>query len=329
MRRNSTYLAISTGIALFGIASAAVLGAKVLSLGEVVSLFTDPTAPLSALVWTLRAPRALTAFLVGSCLGLSGALFQGTFRNPLAEPYLLGSSAGASLGAAISLLLPLPLPQAVSLPLFAFIGAWASTASVLVLSGMARISDTAGVLLVGVAIGAMLAAARSLVTLVYSDETSSLRSVISWMLGGIQTPSTAGLVALGVLTLLCLIVSLVLAPGLDALGLGEETAKSMGLSVEKFRTVTVMLGAAAAGLAVTWGGVIGFIGLMAPHLVRWSLGGMHRRLLWHCTLVGGGLLAFLDGLSRTAAAPSEIPIGLMTALVGGPFFFVLLARRGR
>ena len=281
----------------------------------------------AALVFVWRAPRVATAFVVGACLGLSGLIFQGVFRNPLAEPYLLGSAAGASLGAACALLLPELLPRGVGLPLMAFLGAWGSSLLVLLLGGGGHSAQTGRLLLAGVALAAILSALRSLILMVFGDESSNLRAVISWQLGGIQSPAWEEWALLFLGTLAALAAAIRLAPGLDALGLGEETAHSMGVRVRRFSMQAIALAALATALAVAFGGLIGFVGLIAPHVLRWWVGPLHTRLAPAVALGGGILLVLVDTVARSAIPPSEIPVGLMTSLIGGPFFLFLLLRQ--
>ncbi|MCO4094955.1 MAG: iron ABC transporter permease [Acidovorax sp.] len=276
-------------------------------------------------VW--RAPRVAAAFFVGACLALAGLVFQGVFRNPLAEPYLLGSASGAAVGAAVALLIPAVVPQAWSLPLLAFAGAWGASWLVLLIGRMGGEWQTGRLLLAGVALAAILAALRSLLLMIYGDESTNLRAVISWQLGGIQTPTADELVwmalALGVLVLLVRS----LAFGLDALGMGEDTAHSMGVRVPRFSAWAVLVASLATALAVSWGGLIGFVGLIVPHVLRWCMGPLHARLVPACAVAGGILLVLVDAVARSALAPSEIPAGLLTALIGGPFFLALLLWR--
>ena len=279
------------------------------------------------LVWVWRAPRVAAAFFVGACLALAGLLFQGVFRNPLAEPYLLGSAAGASVGAAVALLVPQWLPSAWSLPLLAFLGAWGSSWLVLAMGRLGGQWDSARLLLAGVALAAILSALRSLLLMLFGDESTNLRAIVSWQLGGIQTPTTQELLVFVPMLVALIALAYRLAFGLDALGLGEATAQSLGLRVPRFIAACIVLAALATALAVSWGGLIGFVGLIVPHVMRWWLGPLHGRLMPACALGGGVLLVLVDALARTVVAPSEIPIGLLTALVGGPFFIVLLLRR--
>lgn len=276
-----------------------------------------------------RLPRVGTAALVGALLGLSGTVFQGVFRNPLAEPYLLGASGGAALGATVALLVPLAVPQALLLPVLAFGGAWGATMLVLAVSRVAGAMDTAGMLLAGVAIAAMLGALRSFLMLALSDEMVSLQVVMSWVLGGIQTPSWPGL---GWLTLLCvgaLLVTAAIARGLDLLGLGAIAAQGFGLDVARFTPIAVVIGSLVVAAAVAYGGLVAFVGLAAPHIARWMVGPLHRVLLPASALTGAIVVTLADAIARSALPPAEIPLGLVTAVAGGPFFILLLARRLR
>ena len=279
------------------------------------------------LVSAWRAPRVATAFAVGACLSMAGLIFQGIFRNPLAEPYLLGSAAGAGLGAACALLLPFALPFGIELAGMAFIGAFASSWLVLAVGGAGGNWQTGRLLLAGVALAAILSALRGMVLLIFGDESTNLRAIVSWQMGGIQTPDWLEWSGLATATLLVLFLALPLARGLDALGLGEETAHSMGIRVKPFAIRAISIAALATALAVTWGGLIGFIGLIVPHLARWWLGPLHRRLLPAVAVAGGGLMVVVDTVARAALPPSEIPAGILTALVGGPFFLFLLLRQ--
>lgn len=283
----------------------------------------------SRLLWEWRMPRVLAAACVGALLGLSGAVFQGVFRNPLAEPYLLGASGGAALGATIALLVPLGLPQSWLLPLLAFAGAWGSTLLVLGVARIAGALDASGMLLAGVAMAAMLGAIRSFLMLALSDETVSLQVVMSWVLGGIQTPTWSGLGWLALITLGCLAGTGTLARGLDLLGLGDATAQSFGLDVARFVPRAVLLGSLVVAAAVAYGGLVAFVGLAAPHIARWWLGPLHRRVLPASALAGAVIVTLADAIARSVLPPAEVPLGLITAVAGGPFFIVLLARRLR
>lgn len=322
-------LALGGAAVLASFILAAWLGAEILSLPELIRVLAEPERPMSRIILEWRLPRVLTAFCVGAALGVSGVVFQGVFRNPLAEPYLLGSAAGAAVGATVSLLVPLALPTLVSLPALAFAGAWGATMVVVALARLAGVRDSYGLLLAGVAVAAVLSAVRGLLMMYLSDETIDLRVVLSWLLGGIQTPRWHEFAPLALLTVAGVMACVWLARGLDALGLGDEVAASMGLDVNAFIQRAVLVAAAVTALAVVWGGLVGFVGLIVPHVMRWWLGPAHRRLTVAAAVAGGCLVMVVDGLARALAPPSEVPLGLLTALLGGPFFIFVLARESR
>jgi iron complex transport system permease protein len=299
------------------------------SPADIWQAITERDTLRGRLLWEWRMPRVLAAACVGALLGLSGAVFQGVFRNPLAEPYLLGASGGAALGATIALLVPLGLPQSWLLPVLAFAGAWGSTLLVLGVARVAGALDASGMLLAGVAMAAMLGAIRSFLMLALSDETVSLQVVMSWVLGGIQTPTWSGLGWLALVTLACLLATQTLARGLDLLGLGDATAQSFGLDVARFVPRAVLLGSLVVAAAVAYGGLVAFVGLAAPHIARWWVGPRHRWVLPASALAGAVVVTFADAMARSVLPPAEVPLGLITAVAGGPFFIVLLARRLR
>ena len=315
---------------VLGLFAGALLGAETLSPAEATALLAEPDAPMARLLLEWRLPRVLAAGCVGALLALGGAVFQGVFRNPLAEPYLLGSAGGAAAGATVALLVALPLPASVALPALAFAGAWGATWLVL---GLARLagpgSSLAALLLAGVAVAAVLGAVRSFLMLALSDETVSLQAVLSWALGGVQTPSWGELGVLAALTAASLGLCMALARGLDLLGLGEAMAEGFGLPARRFTALAVLAGAFVVAVSVVWGGLVGFVGLMAPHLARWRAGPLHARVLPRAAAIGAGLAMLCDGAARSLLPPAEVPLGLVTALVGGPFFLAVLAREAR
>ena len=274
----------------------------------------------SRLLVEWRIPRVFAAAFVGVLLGLGGAVFQGVFRNPLAEPYLLGSAGGAALGATVALLVPFGLPQSLLLPVLAFAGAWGATVLVIGVSRVAGAVDAAGMLLAGVAVAAVLGALRSFMMLALSDETVSLQIVLSWVLGGVQTPTWPMLGLLCALSAACLGLTLLFARGLDMIGLGEVMATAFGLDVNRFVALAVLAGSVVVAAAVAFGGLVAFVGLAAPHIARWLVGPMHRPLLPASALVGASIVTVADAIARSALPPSEIPLGLVTAVAGGPFF---------
>jgi iron complex transport system permease protein len=283
----------------------------------------------SRLLADWRLPRVLAAALVGAMLGLGGTVFQGVFRNPLAEPYLLGSAGGAALGATVALLVPLLMPQSLALPLLAFAGAWAATMLVIGIARVAGAVDAAALLLAGVAVAAVLGALRSFLMLALSEETVSLQVVLSWVLGGIQTPTWGGLGLLAAISVACLALAAAMARRLDVLGLGEVMAVTFGLDVRRFILFAVGAGSLIVAAAVAFGGLVAFVGLAAPHIARWLVGPLHRALVPASALIGAIIVTLADALARAALPPAEIPLGLVTAVAGGPFFIFLLARKLR
>lgn len=314
---------------VIGLAAGLLLGAEVLSPAEFLALVADPETPMSHLILQWRLPRVLAAGCVGALLALGGAIFQGVFRNPLAEPYLLGSAGGAAVGATVALLVVLPFSASLALPLLAFLGAWGATWLVLAMARLTGRASIAALLLAGVAVAAVLGAMRSFLMLALSDETVSLQAVLSWALGGVQTPSWPELGLLAALTAAAILLSQSLARGLDLLGLGEGVAESFGLPVRRFVALAVLAAAFIVAISTVWGGLVGFVGLMAPHIARWRHGPLHRGLMPRAAAIGAGLVMLGDGLARALLPPAEIPLGLVTALIGGPFFLLVLAREVR
>lgn len=305
------------------------LGAELLSWPEIVRVVAEPDRTMSRIVLEWRIPRVLTAFCIGACLAVGGVVFQGVFRNPLAEPYLLGSASGAAVGATVSLLAPLALPALVTLPILSFAGAWGATMVVVTIARVAGVRDTHGLLLAGVAVAAVLGSVRGLLMMYLSDETMDLKVVMSWLLGGVQTPHWHEFALLAGLTAAGVAACTWLSRGLDVLGFGDDVATSMGLDVDAFIKRAVLIAAAVTAVAVVWGGLVGFVGLIVPHLARWWLGPLHRRLVLASAIGGGSLVMLVDGIARAVAPPSEVPLGLLTAMIGGPFFILVLARESR
>lgn len=280
-------------------------------------------------LWQIRLPRALFACLVGGALGVSGALTQGLFRNPLADPGLLGITGGAACAAALTIVVlagaDLALPIAWRpwlLPAAAFGGALAVCFALDAVARWLTPGSISGLLLTGVALNAVAAAVIGLCTYLATDE--QLRSLSFWTLGSL---AGAGWWLAGVLALLLAAGTgraWQLARLLNALALGEAAAGHVGIDVARLRTRCIVLVALLTGFAVAWCGMIGFIGLIAPHLARALVGADQRRLLPAALGIGAALLLVADTLARTLAVPAEIPVGIFTALIGGPVFLVML-----
>lgn len=294
--------------------------------GSIASHLTGSESPLSVLrdgiVWELRLPRILTAAAVGAGLALVGAIMQALTRNQLADPYLLGISSGASLGA-VSVLL---LGATVLLPVAAFVGALLALAATLALAGaFGRITPTRTVL-AGVAVSALAGAITSFV-IFWAGAADAYREVLSWLLGSLAGARWDA-VAIAGIAMLVLGVPLVLTGRiLDAFALGDTTAASLGMPVQGVRWTLLGAGALLTGALVAVSGSIGFVGLVLPHAVRLLIGPGHRALLPLSALTGAVFLVWADTLARTVFEPRELPVGIVTAIIGAPVFAVLLIRR--
>jgi iron complex transport system permease protein len=297
----------------------AVLGFKLFGIDTGVDAVTV------TIIWQLRLARTILAGLAGAALGVSGAVLQGLFRNPLADPYAIGVSSGASLGAVISIVLGAKLGFSLlgSTEIFAFGGALSAALAVYGISRFnRRISPTAALLLAGVAVGSFISA---LVSLIVTLNDKDLHTVFFWMLGGFGGKGWKDVAAVAPAVLVALAGAFVIARPLDLLGAGEEAAGNLGLDVKVLRRCAVAIAALGAAAAVSAGGVIGFVGLLGPHMARLVSGSLHRRLLPLSAISGAVLLMLADAVARSILAPVELPVGIVTALIGAPLFLRLLA----
>jgi iron complex transport system permease protein len=302
------------------------LSAALLGLGTSVgSAGLGWEAVSSQIVWEIRWPRSLGAWLAGALLGLSGALAQGLFRNPLADPYLLGSASGAGLAVAIVLVLlggglaggGSALLLSLGLTGAAFGGAVLAVLLTLLLARGAQ--QTMRLLLAGVIVGVVLGAVTSLLTAMHPE---ALLAMQSFMLGSTSFVDSAACTVMASCLAVCMIASVLLARVLDGLALGEETALSLGLPLAPLRMLLVAVLALATGAAVAQTGLIAFVGLAAPHVVRSVVRAQHAALLVLSALAGGCLLLAADVLARGLIAPQELPVGVLTAVLGGGYLLV-------
>ncbi|GAA6755756.1 iron ABC transporter permease [Thermus thalpophilus] len=277
----------------------------------------------------LRFPRVLGAALVGALLALAGAVLQGLFRNPLVDPGLIGVSSGAALGAAVFIVLwpGAGVFEVYALPLFAFLGGLLATHLLWRLARTPLGVQVSVLLLSGIALNALVGAGIGLLTFLASEQ--ELRSLTFWTLGGFSALTWRLLLAGLPLAFLALFLLFPLARPLNALALGEREAFHLGVDLEALKRRAVAGAALAVGVAVALAGGVGFLGLVAPHLFRLLAGPDHRYLLPGSALLGAGLAVGADLLARTLAAPAEIPVGVVTALLGGPFFLYLVLRYKR
>ncbi len=286
----------------------------------------SPETPMGRAILFSRANRVLCGFIVGVALAAAGVAFQAVLQNPLAEPYVLGVSGGSGLGAALAILTGIGALGALALPVTAFL---AGVATLFLVFSLARdgqgTPNIYSLILCGVVVSAVCSSL--LMFMVATAPIEGLHSVLWWMLGDLQPTSTGLLFATGICILVALAVLWALTPELNALALGREAAHHVGVRLNV--AIPLALGAATfmAASAVSLSGLIGFVGLIVPHAARRLVGADHRRLLPIAALLGGASLAVCDALARTVMAPIEIPVGVITALCGGPFFLYLLRRK--
>jgi iron complex transport system permease protein len=284
----------------------------------------------SAIVLQIRLPRICAAGLVGASLSIAGLLFQGLFRNPMADPYVTGSSGGAALGAAVGLFL---LPQFSflgfsAISMLAFLG---SLGAIVLVYWVARIGDRSSVvplLLAGFAISTMLSYSTYFIQLLDQNYGGGTRVLAAWLQGAISSPQWSQLAVATSLMLIAGVASIPLARLLNTLALGEDYAQQLGVHLKPTRVSILIIGSLLAATAVSLSGIISFVGLIVPHICRQLIGPDHLRLLPVVALAGAIFLILADTLARTLLSPSEIPVGVLTAFVGAPFFLYLL-RRGK
>ncbi|HGU9822230.1 TPA: FecCD family ABC transporter permease [Enterobacter cancerogenus] len=294
-----------------------------------VSLLWNSSDEALRQIWlTIRLPRVLLALTIGGTLALAGCVMQGLFRNPLADPGLLGISSGAALAVALWVVIPLSLPALVMLyapMLAAFLGALAATVVIFVLSQQ-RDSSLSRLLLVGIAINALCGAAVGVLSWLSND--AQLRQLSLWGMGSLGQAQWSTLLAVTSLMVPTVLIIWRLASALNLLQLGEEEAHYLGVDVVVVQRILLLCSALLVAAAVAVSGVIGFVGLVVPHLMRMWLGADHRATLPGSVLAGALLLLVADTVARTLVAPAEMPVGLLTSLIGAPWFLWLIFRRG-
>jgi len=277
------------------------------------------------IVVNLRLPRVATATLVGAGLAVSGAVFQALLRNPLAEPYVLGVSSGAAVGAVIAIVFGFTASSALALPLAAFAGAVGAIAIVLTMAGArGRGLDTRVLLLAGVVVGAFFNAIIMLIINFADAET--FRAAMLWMMGSFAGATTEGVGVLATYLIPALVVLLLMSRPLNLLAVGEQSAFHLGVDVRRLKLILYVVTSLIVGVCVAGAGAIGFVGLVVPHALRLIGGSDHRWLLPACALTGAAYMVGADTVARTVVAPTELPVGVVTALIGVPVFLWLLLR---
>ncbi len=294
----------------------------------------DPSA--ETIIWGSRMPTVVATALVGAALAVAGVLFQAVLRNPLADPFLIGTSSGAALGAAITFVLPfVPFDAAYEsffplTSLFAFVGAVVTILGVYLLARSGGETPVVTLILAGVVVNAVLVAFQTLLlTLAPHSQLSGIAALFNWLTGGVSVVDWSPVALVALLIVPGIVVALFLGGVLDAFGLGEENAAYLGLHVERYKLLLIGLASLITAAAVSISGLIGFVGLVTPHVVRLLLGPRHRLLVPASAFGGAIFLVLADLLARVVLAPSVLPVGIFTALVGAPFFLVLLRNSKR
>lgn len=332
----SLHWVLAGGLALACIASLQIGATDVTLFAMLAKLAQgEPLSHMERVVlFDIRLPRLAMGVLVGAALAVSGAAMQGLFRNPLADPGIVGVGAGAGLGAILAIVLGTLLPVWMIdrignqlVPVAAFLGGWGSTILLYRVSTRQGQTSVATMLLAGIALGALAGALSGI--LVYIADDQQLRDLTFWGLGSLAGASWAKVLSAGPLILLSIGGALMLGRGLNGLALGEATAAHISIHVQRLKSVAILAVAGATGAAVAVSGGIGFIGIVVPHLLRLASGPDHRTLLLNSALLGATLLILADVIARVVIAPAELPIGIVTAVLGAPvFLWILLRRRG-
>ena len=280
----------------------------------------------SSIVWQVRAPRMVLGLLAGAMLAVAGGTYQGVFRNPLADPYLLGVAAGAGLGATLAIV---NIGNASSVPtwtpLLAFVGAMIAVTLTWIVGGRSLRSTPATLVLAGVAVSALFTSAQTF--LQQQSSTQSIARVYIWLLGSLGTASWHSVEIVLPYVVVCCVVCVLAGRALDVMSVGDDEARSLGLSVRSVRLLVV--GASSLGTAaiVSVVGLIGFVGIIVPHIVRLLVGTSYRRILPLSVIFGAAFLVLCDTVARTVMAPSELPLGVVTAVIGAPVFVLILSVR--
>lgn len=322
-RRQAAVVTAGLGLVLGGLLVSTAFGTVFISPGDVIgAVLGDAERVPRQIVWNLRVPRALVAALVGMNLAVSGVLLQGIMRNPLAAPTIVGVTAGAGLAATAVLVLAPGLPT--FLPLIAFCGGMAASVLVYLLSWQPGIGTSpVRMVLAGVAVTSMLGAFTTGLMTVFSDR---VQPVVLWLAGNLVGRSWNHLELIWAYSLVGLVGALLLVRQLNVLQLGDDAARGLGVRTERVRLIAMALASLLAASAVSVAGLVGFVGLMVPHVMRLLGGHNHAYLIVASAIGGATLLIWADLGARMALAPLELPVGIITALLGGPFFVLLLYR---
>lgn len=321
-KRKTVLLGLPIALVVVALASL-MIGQVSFSVSEAISgIFVNDDSLARRIVWDIRLPRVLLGIIVGMCLGAAGAILQGVMQNPLADPGVIGVTSGAGVMAVLIMVI---FPGFILLlPLGAFLGAFMASMLVYTLSWKGGTSPTR-IILVGVAINAICGAATSMMMILYSDR---VQSVLPWLAGGITGAGWAQFRMIIIYAGIALGICLYAIRHIRVMRLGDEMAKLLGHNVERSRLFLIILSTLLAGIAVSVAGLVGFVGLVVPHILRLIIGGDYRYLLPASALGGGLLVVFADTVARSVFNPIEVPVGILLAFLGGPYFLYLIHRKG-
>ncbi len=321
-------IVLSSIVGQLAITPAEVVGALLRAVGiENGWASNDPI--IESTLWVVRFPRIVMGLAVGAALAVAGAVMQAIFGNPLAEPGVVGVSSGAALGAALAIVLGgagvALFTSSWATAILAFLGGLAATLLVYVVSRSNGRTEVVTLLLTGIAINAF--AGAGLAFLLFSANTASREQIVFWQLGSMNGSRWQEVGIVVAVSIVGLLIALVISRRLDLLALGERSARHLGINVEALRIGSIVLVALLTGVAVAFCGIIAFVGLVVPHIIRMAIGPSHRPLILASAIGGGALLVVADLVARTVVPGADLPIGMLTSLIGGPFFFFLLYRQ--
>ena len=336
--RHAFVLATVLGVLALCLLTATAMGKAGISLPDIAKMMLNKLTVLDfeptwravdeTIIFDVRLPRVIGGAVVGAALATAGVLFQGLFRNPMADPYIIGTSAGAALGATIAMMFPIGLAFLGFglVPVLAFIGALFTVLLVYRLARVGGRTPVVSMLLAGFAVSGMLTAFMFLLVTLSDQLNPRIHSVYDFLLGGISVSGWEQLAVVAPLVVAGIVVARFFAFRLNAFSLGEEGAAYVGINVERDKMMTLGLGSVLTAAAVSISGLVGFVGLVVPHAVRLVLGPEHRLLIPASAAVGAAFVVIADLLARTVAPSGELPVGIITALIGAPFFIYLLRR---
>lgn len=322
----SSAILLSSMVGQVAVSPTEVIGSVLRSLG-ISNGWAPQDAIAESTLWIVRFPRVLMGLAVGAALATSGAVMQAIFGNPLAEPGVVGVSSGAALGAAFAIVVGVNALGSWSTALFAFLGSLAATLLVYLISRANGRTEVVTLLLTGIAVNAFGGA--GIAFLLFAGNASSREQIVFWQLGSLNGSLWPEVALVAVVACAGCIIAWLLGKRYDLLSLGERSARHLGVNVEALRIGSIVLVALLTGAAVAFCGIIAFVGLVVPHVIRMAIGPSHRPLILASAIGGGTLVVAADLLARTLIQGADLPIGMLTSLVGGPFFFFLLFRQRR